>query len=430
MAVQTSDYLRKIQGQFNAAKADALELINRSDQRKVKAVAPVETDFIPFDSQNLQNAPALDVHSISQISADFPKFDPLRTTENFYKNYPFDKIFNVVADKEILTVLPARPIDGEICVIDWLNITVSASTFDDDDTRKMTSESLRVAKLVQNVSKLLLDILGFAVAEKLPNGRNFYDYAYKLEHNAGFVCVGGQKDTLLIMLTGTGCTYAKHGWQLNLYSWLKISAITPKITRIDLAHDDLAGVRSLSWFTREFDKGGFTSGGRRQPKIEMLGNWKRPDGSGRTLNIGNRTSPKFCRIYEKGKKEGDKNSPWLRCEVEFKAKSQFIPLDILLKPSNFFLKAYPCFWVFNEHNISQSKFERIEKEALISMSKAIHITKHQFGRFIFAFRTEFHKKGLTDKDLLDLLTDIENKAYPDRLDKLSIPEFFKPKPKH
>ena len=38
--------------------------------------------------------------------------------------------------------------------------------------------------------------------------------------------------------------------------------------------------------------------------------------------------------------------------------------------------------------------------------------------------------GLTDKDLLDLLTDIENKAYPDRLDKLSIPEFFKPKPKH
>lgn len=429
MAVQTSDYLRKIQGQFNAAKADALEVINRADLRKVKTASNASTDFVPFSQNHSINLPALNVDYLSSLNKDLPRVDPSRTTENTYKFYPIDKLNNVVDDKEILTVLAARPVEGEICIIDWLNFTVAASTFDDDDTRKMTSESLRVAKLVKNVSDFLMSILGFGVAEKLPNGRNFYDYAYKLDHNAGLVCLGGQRDTLLIMLTGTGCTYAKYGWQLDLHAWFMLSAINPKITRIDLAHDDLTGVRSLSWFAREYDKGGFGAGGR-LPKVEMLGNWKRPDGSGRTLNIGNRTSPKFCRIYEKGKKEGDKKSSWLRCEVEFKAKSQLIPLDILLKPSNFFIKAYPCFWVFNEHNVSQSKFERVEKEALITMVKAFHITKHQFGRFIFAFRTEFHKKGLTDKDLLDLLTDIENKAYPDRLDKLSIPEFFKPKPTH
>ena len=39
-------------------------------------------------------------------------------------------------------------------------------------------------------------------------------------------------------------------------------------------------------------------------QVSDAGNWKRPNGKGRTLYIGCRESGKSCRIYEKGKEQG------------------------------------------------------------------------------------------------------------------------------
>lgn len=398
--------------------------------RKVVALQP--TKEIPFFSDDItaimqQNEIRLDAETLSAINQSLCK-KPREREETFYREYPLTKVINVVDGKEIKTVVPASPATGEICVIDWLSFTVTDVTFDDNKSSEQTSEGVRQAMLIKNLSKVLTSILGFGVAEQLPNGIHFYDRSYKLEHNCGIVCIGGQRNTVLVMINGIGCTYAKYGWQADLHAFFALEAVNPKITRIDLAHDDLEGEYSnLAYFTRQFDKGGFNMiAGGRKPNIEMRGNWKNPNGKGRTLYIGSSKSPKYCRIYEKGKELGDADSKWVRTEVEFKAKGQLIPLDVLIKPSNFFLKSYPCFYIFNKQNVTGAKFERIQKQELISMTKAISITKHQFGRFLYAFRKEFSKHGLNDKDLLDILTDIENKKYPDKLDILTIPDFFKP----
>ena len=58
-------------------------------------------------------------------------------------------------------------------------------------------------------------------------------------------------------------------------------------------------------------------------RVTWFGDWKYLDRDklGRTLQIGCRTSDKMLRAYEKGKQLGDKNSDWLRIEVELKGKA-------------------------------------------------------------------------------------------------------------
>lgn len=58
----------------------------------------------------------------------------------------------------------------------------------------------------------------------------------------------------------------------------------------------------------------------------------------------------MCRIYEKGKQLGQKTPLWTRVEVEYKAKDMHIPLDALLRPTQHFLAAYPCFHAFDLRN--------------------------------------------------------------------------------
>ncbi|KLS30044.1 hypothetical protein M722_11650, partial [Neisseria gonorrhoeae ALB_2011_04_03] len=56
----------------------------------------------------------------------------------------------------------------------------------------------------------------------------------------GRVHYGGQQNTILFELTGTGCGVAKEGWESRLFVFLT-NAIRPKITRVDVAKDFFNG---------------------------------------------------------------------------------------------------------------------------------------------------------------------------------------------
>lgn len=423
--MRVNDYLVKIHADFAQAKAKAEAIIFAKDNRSVSTPSPVVNENIPFDipGNNQLDYGVNVLTALNPVSADF---DIHQTTKKTYQNLPLPVTTAVVCDGEVQTVYPAKQQNGEICGIDWVSVTMLDTTFDDKDSKLMTSQGQRHNAIVKNISKTLTDIFGFGISKQNNSGVHMFETSYQLEHNAGLVALGGQKNKVLIQISGTGCDYAKDGWQSDFYAFLKLQAVDPKITRLDLAFDDLEGRYPLSWFAREFDKGGFNNGGRR-PRIEMYGDWKYPDGSGRTLYIGSSKSPRRCRIYEKGKELGDPNSPWVRTEVEFKAKGMRIDLDALIAPSNFFSLAYPCFKVFDqEYNYQQRKFERLKQAQLITFASGVGTLRHQFGRWINCFRQEFLKRGLTDTDLLDLLTDIKNKSYPDRLDPLSIKDYFNP----
>lgn len=347
------------------------------------------------------------------LNETFELINPNTATEVDYQQYPLLKTEAVVVAEKSLTILPSRTAITKCCDIDWLSFTVPAYVF---ETRGDSSnEQARQNAIVCNVSKVLTNIIGFGISHINSSGRNFYDNSYTLEHNTGLICIGGQNDTVMIVINGTGCTYGKNGWQEYLRNWLSTYAQNAKITRIDVAHDLMDSSYDIYWFDEQDTKGGFATGGRK-PRIEKRGNWKRPDGKGLTLYIGSRDYSKFCRIYEKGKQLGDKNSKWLRVEVEFKARHFYIPFDVLTEPSKYFLASYPCFHIFDNQN-NVKNLERIQRQNLISFLQAIEITKHQFGRYLYAFRDIFKD----DKKLLDVLTNIENKSYPERLDVLTIP---------
>lgn len=339
------------------------------------------------------------------------------TFGKFYKDYPVVEAQIVLTDDGPKQVLIRRPAANECAVIDWLHITIHKSTFKDIRKVKEMVDLASNSDYVYAFDALIKDIFGFGVEKKLQNGKNFYDESYALQDDCGLICIGGQNDTIMLSISGQGCLQGKYGWEEDLHAWLMMYADRPKITRIDYAFDDLEGALvSPDWADLQDTLGGFQMGGR-PPSFQTAGNWKRPDGSGRTAYVGKRESSKYCRIYEKGKQLGDKDSLWTRVEVEYKAKDIYIPLDALLNPTEHFLAAYKCFHIFDAQR-TPVKFEVLRQKSEITWQKAIDITKHQFSKYLKAFR-DFYDD---DSHVLDLLMPDpqKNEQYPKRLKLLTV----------
>lgn len=312
---------------------------------------------------------------------------------------------------EIKMVMIRRPAHGEACIVDWVNFTVSEETWNRTARETLIADE----QYVTEASRHLQKIFGFGVTSQRATGMNFYKSSWVLGDDMGYVCFGGQRGTMLVTLTGQGCINAIKGWEERLHDFLKNDAIRPVISRLDLAHDDFSGsYLSVDWAEAQWHEGGYSfAKGGTPPSIERVGNWHRPRGKGRTLTIGARTSGKFCRFYEKGKKEGDKSSLWCRCEVEFKSSDRVIPFEALLKPTEFFAGAYPCFSQFVNVATPQ-RLELKEKTAQIVIESSIRTTRSQFGKYLRVFRELYG-----DKETLDLVCNPNKDAWPKRLKPLT-----------
>ena len=222
----------------------------------------------------------------------------------------------------------------------------------------------------------------------------------------GLVGYGGknQRGTMHVSLNATACRQISN-WQ-SIHDWGISNDVV--ITRADTAHDDLEGRsininESLRWF----DDGLFSSNGRPPTAqlIDDLGSNK-----GKTLNIGNRTSGKFLRIYEKGKKEGDPNSNWVRAEIEWKNQSRIIPWDILLRPGEYLAGAYPC---FSYLSVKQDKIKTIQKASKINYEQMVAWLKIAGGKSINAMLIA------EDGDIEAVFKQISRKGIPKRLEPYS-----------
>lgn len=299
---------------------------------------------------------------------------------------------------KVKTVMVRRPSTAQACIIDWINFTVLEDTFFKTARQVLVTDD----QIIEEASRQFEKIFGFGITEKRDRGLNFYRESWVLGDQMGFVCFGGQRSTMQVTLTGQGCANAIQGWERRLYDWLTKVAVRPSISRLDLAHDDLEGeYLSVDWADAQWSSGGFTfKQGGRPPEIQHLGNWKRPSGKGRTLTIGTRASSKFCRFYEKGRKEGDRESLWCRCEVEFKNSNTVIPPEALLNPTEYFVGAYPCLSEF-AHVETPARMEVKSRAAHINVDASIAITLRQYGRYIRTFRELYGDKATLDKICFD-----------------------------
>ena len=359
----------------------------------------------------------------------------------------YRKQISAIASKQELTVrtskgvelIPVRvPVGHEQVIIDAVNFVTHVETYGEmegvlNDTEMPEAEKLELIKeFIFEISTVLSDIFGSDFSNITYNGKgiHFYKYGFTIGSNdakLGTIGIGGQNNTVLVMVTGVGCQYADNYWEHNLYNFLKDNdTINPKLTRIDLAHDDFEGSYSSPEIADTADSQGMFALTNKLPTVQHLGDWKRPTGAGRTLQIGKRENGKLYRGYEKGKKFGDAESPWFRSEVEFGTAGRHLPFEMLISPTEYFAGAYPYCLELVEHAKGEifdtvSRIPCTQKEAEISLNKSIEIWKRQAGRYIAAYRELFVKKDSNgnlisdDSMILDLLQTDKKDFYPKRL---------------
>jgi len=184
---------------------------------------------------------------------------------------------------------------------------------------------------------------------------------------------GGQRNTAFLSLSGDACALVPD-WAR--FSEIGRDVLAGRLTRWDGAADDFAGAHTVDLAVEMYLQGGFTGRGR-QPGIGVAGDWLGQTGLGRTLYIGNRKNGKLLRIYEKGKQLGQKESPWVRWEVEYHNKNRVIPWDVLTLPDCYAAGAYPCMsWVGQE----RSRIGTVKAQDAISYERMKRSASTGYGR--------------------------------------------------
>lgn len=283
----------------------------------------------------------------------------------------------VCEDGVVKEVPQRRGWGGDSAFVDWINFTCHESSFYWD------LEAVTDDQVIAEVSKTCLHIFGFGITRVRENGANFYQNSFEMAdqdgQKFGLICHGGQRNTVLVSINGEGCAAAESGWEKRLFEFLNGRASNARITRIDVAYDDYHGEDvSVDCLETAHDLGLFNCGGR-NPDIELRGNWKNPNGKGRTIYVGNRTNGKFFRGYEKGKQLGDKTSSWVRLETEFKSVDRVIPFDILLRAGEYLAAAYPALLWLSER---QERILTVQKTVEVSYERTKNWLKTQCGAAI------------------------------------------------
>lgn len=311
----------------------------------------------------------------------------------------------VIDNGVIKQILPRVHYQSKNCFIDWVNFTCHDSTFE------ILTNAVTDGEVILNVSFVCESIFGFGITNKRERGANFYHRSWDLGDKFGLVCYGGQRNTVLIMLNGEGCSAARAGWELRLYDFLE-SSQNGRITRLDLSHDDIEGhYFNMEILEAAYDNGYFNCGGK-NPDIELRGNWKNPNGKGRSIYIGHRTNGKYLRCYEKGCHLGSSVSKWVRCEVEFKSIDRVIPFNALRYPHEYFSASYPIFEHLSEtseriltvQKTVELSYERTKKWLHRQCGSALNLVNEIEGQEGLAqlFREGKLPKGVVFPSFLDV----------------------------
>lgn len=267
--------------------------------------------------------------------------------------------------------------DEQIAHIDWLAFTLTPMQEISDEPIPWLRDHL--------VSVFGLPDISITSTGK---GWNGYSTRFNIGENAeyGLIAYGGakQRGTLHVELNASACAFVPD-WQL-IQKWGETN--DAKITRVDLAHDDIEGKTASIAIARAWhDAGEFTTSGR-PPEAHLhddLGS-----GKGKTLYIGNRANGKLLRVYEKGRQLGDPSSPWVRVELELRNKSRVIPWDVLTMPATYLAGGYPCLAFLS---IVQNKIRTISKAVRITLDSILHHLRTVGGKGINVLMQENGEKA-------------------------------------
>ena len=313
--------------------------------------------------------------------------------------------------------LPLRRGVGTAAFIDTLSFTVAESVFLRPDQLGTEEE------LAQSISADLAEIMGYGLSHQ-KNGMNGYSISWQMGSenvNYGYVAFGGknQKETVLVHFTGHGLIAALDGWERRLYDWMQHKAPYARITRADLSHDFLNGEYTVDEVYADWQNGGFTAR-TTTPQCQLLGaDWQQPGlNRGRSVVIGSmKNGSRVLVCYEKGKEQGDSNSPWVRVEFRLRNRDIVIDKEVLINPGEFLTGAYPAFEeLFARYNHVPEKCEIIKKQQEISYEHVVKYARMQCSPAIAMLK----HYGLSNDEIIDVLfnpqADLPKRLTPEAFD--------------
>lgn len=246
-------------------------------------------------------------------------------------------------------------------VIDWLAASFDLLSLLEacgllDDRRAVTEDlNGRVGQCATSVAEAIAAhfVPGLFELGEQSRGR-FYNWRFALRHDdnhVGLLEFGGintmRQDgtyTARLELTGDGCRLyeassgSDHAQRWSLLASL-LGALDARLTRVDIAADDFPGKWPVQWAIDRYNEGAFDRRGQR-PKARLIDDMGNK--TGKTFYVGSRQSEQQLRVYEKGREQGDPESPWVRYEVEFHASNRReLPLEMLVDPAPYLVGAYP-----------------------------------------------------------------------------------------
>lgn len=296
-----------------------------------------------------------------------------------------------------LTPVPLDTASPDVAHIDWLAFTFTPAEDGCDS----------IAQLLGQLASLL-HLQGIP-AIATGGGWNGYKTRHNLTNGQdvplGLIASGGerQRGTIHVELNAHACALVQN-WH-DFKAWVDENVV--RLTRSDLAHDDLEGKtfdmqKMADWYRQ----GEFNCGGR-QPSHSLAGDWL-TDGSpsGRTIYIGKRENGKMLRVYEKGKQLGDTASPWVRVELELRGKNRIIPSDVLVNPGKYLAGSFRC---LNFLSIVQEKIRTITKAATISYVRAVEHARLMVGKLVNVMMM------VAGGDAFQVISELKRVGYPERL---------------
>jgi phage replication initiation protein len=145
------------------------------------------------------------------------------------------------------------------------------------------------------------------------------------------------------------------------------------LTRVDIACDLYDGARGVDMAMQLHSAGCFDNRGQR-PNMQSIND--HGSKKGRTVYIGSQQSAKYLRVYEKGRQLGDRESEWVRWELQIRNAGGAIPLHVITLPAAALRAAYKALqWVSDTWTRCHVPKQRAKSTA----ANAIAWLRRQYG---------------------------------------------------
>ncbi|GAB3531825.1 replication initiation factor domain-containing protein [Photobacterium alginatilyticum] len=265
-----------------------------------------------------------------------------------------------------------------------------------------------------------------------PGGFSGYPHSANILVNgqqAGLCAWGAKNHGCYVSFSGAGCV------ALDMLAMQEAIQSLPgaKITRLDIAYDDLAGKKNIDTARELAEEGQFITRGRpcsysyiESGHMAKVCDYVKESGNteslkkrygmipslGRSFYVGSRDAGKMLRVYEKGKQLKSEQYPdWVRWELELRSKDRVIPFDALTSPDKYIAGAYPALAHICEDE--QCTIATHKRTYLTSVENAVKNGSTQCGKLVNYMR---HCLGLTAEQVVHQLTNhLEFHEIPDRL---------------